>query len=183
MFSYWTAFATFFRIGAFTIGGGMAMLPLIENEVVDRKHWLDRDEFLDIVALSQTAPGIISLNCSVFIGYRLRGLRGSIVMALGTILPSFLIILAVALFFRAYKDNALVERIFRGIRPAVVALIASPTFSMARSARITRRTVWIPIVCAGLIWLLGFSPVWVIVAAGLAGYLYGRFIEHRKPKE
>ncbi|MBQ8672683.1 MAG: chromate transporter [Bacteroides sp.] len=177
---YLEAFSVFFKIGAFTIGGGYAMVPLIENEVVTKRNWLAKEDFVDLLAISQSAPGILAVNISIFIGYRLRGLRGSIVTALGTILPSFLIILSIALFFSSFKDNKLVENIFKGIRPAVVALIAAPTFSMARSAKVNRRNIWIPVVSALLIWLLGFSPIWIIVAAGLGGYLYGRF-KHTQP--
>ncbi|MBQ8225349.1 MAG: chromate transporter [Bacteroides sp.] len=171
---YFEAFKIFFKIGAFTIGGGYAMVPLIENEIVDKRHWLGREDFVDLLAISQSAPGILAVNISIFIGYRLKGVFGSIVTALGTVLPSFLIILAIALFFHNFKDNAVVEKIFKGIRPAVVALIAAPTFSMAKSAKITRANVWIPIVSALLIWLLGFSPIWIIIASGIGGYLYGR---------
>lgn len=169
---YFEAFKIFFKIGAFTIGGGYAMVPLIENEIVDKHKWLSREDFVDLLAISQSAPGILAVNISIFIGYRLRGIRGSIVTALGTVMPSFLIILAIALFFHNYQDNAVVEKIFKGIRPAVVALIAAPTFKMAKSAKITRYNIWIPIVSALLIWLLGFSPIWIIIAAGIGGYLF-----------
>ncbi|KAA6310452.1 Chromate transport protein, partial [termite gut metagenome] len=97
--------------------------------------------------------------------------RGSILTTFGTVLPSFLIILPIAIFFHNFKDNAIVERIFKGIRPAVVALITVPTFSMAKSAKINRYNIWIPAVSALLIWLLGFSPVWIIIGAGTLGYL------------
>ena len=169
-----TSLTTFFKIGAFTIGGGYAMVPLIENEIVTKRKWISQDEFMDLMAISQSAPGIFAVNISIFIGYKLRGVRGSVVTALGTILPSFLIILAIALFFSNFKDNVYVENIFKGIRPAVVALIAAPTFTMAKSAKINRYTIWIPVVSALLIWLLGFSPIWIIVAAGIGGYLWGR---------
>lgn len=169
---YFEAFKIFFKIGAFTIGGGYAMVPLIENEIVDKRKWLSREDFVDLLAISQSAPGILAVNIAIFIGYRLRGIRGSIVTALGTVMPSFLIILAIALFFHNYQDNAVVEKIFKGIRPAVVALIAAPTFKMAKSAKITRYSIWIPIVSALLIWLLGFSPIWIIIAAGIGGYLF-----------
>lgn len=172
---YIEAFSIFFKIGAFTIGGGYAMVPLIENEIVTRRKWIAPDDFIDLLAIAQSAPGILAVNISIFIGYRLRGIRGSIVTALGTVLPSFLIILLVALFFHNFKDNVIVERIFKGIRPAVVALIAAPTFSMARSAHINRYNIWIPVVSALLIWLLGFSPIWIIIAAGTGGYIYGKF--------
>ena len=177
---YWDSFCTFFRIGLFTIGGGYAMIPLIEADVVEKNKWVAREDFLDLMAIAQSCPGIFAVNMSIFIGYKLRGVKGSIVCALGTILPSFLIILAVALFFQEFRDNETVQRIFMGIRPAVVALIAAPTFKMAKSAKITFTNVWIPIVSAFLIWLLGVSPIYVIIVAGLGGYLYGKYI---KPTE
>jgi chromate transporter len=179
---YLKLFGIFFKIGAFTIGGGYAMVPIIEDEIVKKRNWISQDDFVNLLAISQTSPGILAVNISIFIGYKLRGIRGSIVTALGTVMPSFLIILAIALFFSNYKDNAVVERIFKGIRPAVVALIAAPTFSMAKSAKINRRNVWIPVVSALLIWLLGFSPIWIIIAAGVGGYLYGRYNDHAKTR-
>lgn len=175
---YLKLFEIFFKIGAFTIGGGYAMVPLIEDELIAKRNWISKDDFIDLIAISQSTPGIFAVNISIFIGYRLRGVRGSIVSALGTILPSFVIILAVAAFFRNFKENHVVERIFMGIRPAVVALIAAPTFRMAKSAKVNRFNVWIPVVSALLIWLLGFSPIWIIAAAGAGGYIYGR-IRHR----
>ena len=177
---YWDSFCTFFRIGLFTIGGGYAMIPLIEADVVEKNKWVAREDFLDLMAIAQSCPGIFAVNMSIFIGYKLRGVKGSIVCALGTILPSFLIILAVALFFQEFRDNETVQRIFMGIRPAVVALIAAHTFKMAKSAKITFTNVWIPVVSAFLIWLLGVSPIYVIIVAGLGGYLYGKYI---KPTE
>lgn len=171
---YIEAFSIFFKIGAFTIGGGYAMVPLIENEIVNKRNWVAKEDFIDLLAIAQSAPGVLAVNISIFIGYRLRGIRGSLVTALGTILPSFLIILAIALFFHNFKENPVVERIFKGIRPAVVALIAAPTFSMAKSAKINRYNIWIPVVSALLIWQLNFSPVWIIIATGVGGYLYGR---------
>lgn len=174
---YFDCFRTFFRIGLFTIGGGYAMIPLIEADVVERKHWVKKEEFLDLVAIAQSAPGVFAVNLSIFIGQRLLGTRGSVVCALGTILPSFLIILAIALFFSQFQHIAWVQSVFKGIRPAVVALIAVPVFKMARTARITRTTIWIPICCALLIALFGLSPIYVILAAGAGGYFYGRFIE------
>jgi chromate transporter len=152
------------------------MVPLIENEIVTKRRWIEQEDFVNLLAISQTSPGILAVNISIFIGYKLRGIRGCIVTALGTIMPSFLIILAIALFFSNYKDNTVVERIFKGIRPAVVALIAAPTFTMAKSAKINRGNVWIPVVSALLIWLLGFSPIWIIIAAGIGGFVYGKFI-------
>ncbi|MBR8720943.1 Chromate transport protein [Bacteroides pyogenes] len=171
---YFELFGIFFKIGAFTIGGGYAMVPLIENEIVTKRKWIAREDFIDLLAIAQSSPGVLAVNIAIFIGYKLRGVRGSIVTTLGTVLPSFTIILAIALFFHNFKDNPVVERIFKGIRPAVVALIAAPTFTMAKAARINRYTIWIPVLSALLIWLLGFSPIWIIIAAGLGGFAWGK---------
>ena len=167
-------FPTFFRIGLFTIGGGYAMIPLIEQEVVDRHQWVTREELLDIIAIAQTTPGVFAINTSVFVGYKLHRLPGAIAAAVGTALPSFLIILLIAIFFRAFQDNAVVAAMFRGIRPAVVALIAVPTFRMAQQVRIGWGNCWIPVVSALAIWLLGVSPIYVIIAAAIGSYCYGR---------
>lgn len=174
---YWDSFRTFFRIGAFTIGGGYAMIPLIETEVVDKHKWINREDFLDIIAIAQSCPGVFAVNMSVFIGYKLKRLPGALCAALGTALPSFLMILLIALFFVNFQDNAVVESIFRGIRPAVVALIAAPTFNLAKSAKISLVNCWIPIASALAIWLMGVNPIWVILVAGFGGYLYGMFVK------
>lgn len=171
-------FTIFLKIGAFTIGGGYAMIPLIEAEVVDKKRWISKDDFLDLMAIAQSAPGVFAVNMAIFIGYRLKGLKGCISASLGAILPSFSIILVIASFFHQIKDLQLVEQLFMGIRPAVVALIAVPTFSMAKAAKINRYTIWIAILSALLIWQVGLSPIWVIIIAGIGGYLYGR--RHRE---
>lgn len=175
---YMDSFLIFFKIGAFTLGGGYAMIPLIEDEVVKKKKWISSEDFIDLLAIAQSIPGVFAVNIAIFIGYKLRGVRGSIITALGTILPSFFIILAIALFFHSFKNNVIVERLFKGIRPAVVALIAAPVFTLARSAKISKYTIWIPIVSALLIWILGFSPIWIIIAAGVGGFLYGKWKGH-----
>lgn len=172
---YLKSFCIFSRIGLFTIGGGYAMIPLIEAEIIDKQKWVSREDFIDLMALAQTVPGIFAVNIAIFIGYKLRKFWGAFFMALGTILPSFIIILAIALFFQQFKDYPAVENIFKGIRPAVVALIAAPTFKMAKSAKISRYNIWIPAVSALLIWLLDFSPIYVIILSGLGGHLYGRY--------
>jgi len=177
---YWNSFKTFFKIGAFTLGGGYAMIPIIEAEVVDKYKWVDKDEFLDLIAVSQSCPGVFAINISVFIGYKLRKVRGAICTALGTALPSFLIILLIAMFFHQFENNKVVAAMFRGIRPAVVALIAAPTFNLAKSAHISLYNCWIPIGSALLIWALKVNPIYIIIAAGLGGYLYGKYI---KPTE
>ena len=165
-------FYVFAKIGLFTLGGGYAMLPLMEQELVDKHKWLTRADFLDIIALAQAAPGIMAANVAILTGYRLARTRGSICAAAGAALPSFVIILLIALFFRAYQHNPLVIRIFKGVRPAVVALIAVPVFRLARAAHIHWKTVWIPITVALLVWLVKVSPVYIVLAAGIGGYWY-----------
>jgi chromate transporter len=167
--------ATFSKIGLFTIGGGYAMIPLIEHYVVKRNKWVEKEEFLDLLALAQSAPGVFAVNIAIFIGYKLRGLKGAIFAALGSALPSVVCILLIAIFFRTFRENQIVEYVFRGIRPAVVALVAAPVFSVAKTAKITYTTVWIPIVAALLIVALGVSPIYIIPAALIAGFLYGKF--------
>jgi len=171
---YNNLFTTFFKIGMFTFGGGYAMIPIIQDEVVDKHQWLSKEEFLDLIAISQSCPGVFAINISTFIGYKLKHTAGALCCALGTALPSFIIILLIAMFFRQFQDNPVVAAIFRGIRPAVVALIAVPTFNLARSAKLTWATCWIPVVSALLIWLFGVSPIYIIIVAGIAGYVYGR---------
>lgn len=156
------------------------MIPLIEEEVVNKRKWIDREAFLELLAVAQTIPGVFAVNMSINIGYRLRKTRGAMTCALGCVLPSFLIILAIALFFHSFRDNKTMEAIFKGIRPAVVALIAAPCIKLARSARITLSNVWLPVGAALLIWLLGVSPVYIILAVGIGGYMYGRYV---KPHE
>ena len=173
---YWDSFKTFFKIGIFTLGSGYAMIPLIEEEVVNKHRWVDKDEMLDLIAIAQSCPGVFAINIAIFIGYKLRKVRGAIATAFGTALPSFLIILAIAIFFKQFEDNKVVAAIFRGIRPAVVALIAVPTFRLAQRAKLNWYTFWIPIVVALLIWKFGFSPIYVIIIAAIAGYAYGRIV-------
>jgi chromate transporter len=174
---YWETFKTFFHIGIFTLGGGYAMIPLIEEEVVNKKHWVSKEDMLDLIAIAQSCPGVFAINIATFIGYKLRKTRGAICTTLGTALPSFLIILTIAMFFSQFKDNPFVAAMFRGIRPAVVALIAVPTFRLGQRAKLNRYTIWIPIACALAIWALGVSPIYIIILAALGGYVYGKF-EH-----
>ena len=140
------------------------MLPLIQREVVDRKGWIDEEEFLNMIALAQAVPGLIAVNSAIFIGWRVGGWRGVVGAVLGAVLPSFLIILGIAMIFREWKDLPAVEAVFKGVRPAVVALIAAPLVKLAKSAKISWITALIPIVAALLIWLGHVNPVWVILA-------------------
>ncbi len=181
-------FWTYLKVGTFTLGGGYAMLPLIQREVVDYRKWIDETEFLNMIALAQAAPGLIAVNSAIFIGYQV-GIRhlpvscGSRFYArmypylavasavLGAVLPSFVIILAIAMVFSTYSSLPAVEAVMKGVRPAVVALIAAPLLRMAMKANSPKPfkeggvllLSW-SLVSALLIWLAHVSPVYIIVA-------------------
>lgn len=164
-------FGIFFRIGIGTIGGGYAMIPMMERELVERRGWIEREDFLDVIAVAQTSPGIFAVNMASHIGLRLGGLPMAVVASLGGVLPSFLIILALALVLGYVRDIVWVERAFRGLRPVVVALIAAPVFSMARSAGL--RGLWwgVPLGVVVCICVLGISPIILILLAAALGLL------------
>lgn len=175
MGQYLSLFLTFFKIGAFTFGGGWAMISIIEREIVDKHNWIKREEFLDLLAVAQSLPGILAVNIATAVGDRIRGAKGSMVAAAGTILPSFLIILAIAIFLtpEIIKNNKIVSSVFMGIRPAVVALIIAPVITSAKAAKLRWNTAWIPCVVALMISLdLGFlsNPILYIVLGGIAGF-------------
>ena len=144
---YWTLFLTFVKIGMFTIGGGYAMLPLIQRDVVDR-GWMTKEDFIDVFSVAQSLPGIFAVNIAIFVGYKLKKTWGGFVCALGTILPSFVIML-------------------------LVALIAVPCLTTARSIKLSYVQMIIPVGAALLIWMGGVSPAWIILAAIAGGLVYG----------
>ena len=176
--SLWRIFAVFAKVGAFTIGGGYAMIPVIQDEM-SRRGWISEEELPDIVALSQSAPGVMAVNISIFAGYRLRGIRGSIAATLGSITPSFLIILAIAMAFTAFRDNPWVERAFMGIRPAVIALIAVP---MVRMAKKSCKAWWawlVAIAALVLVAFLNFSPIYILLVVMIVGFSLTYYKEKR----
>lgn len=176
---YIESFKTFFSIGLFTLGGGYAMIPLIEKEVVDKHNWMTRQEMVDLIAIAQSCPGVFAINISVFVGYKLRKTRGALCTAPYAALPSFVIILAIAMFFHAFSDNKVVAAVFRGIRPAVVP--DSRAHIQSGQKRKGRVDKLLDTYSVGLaIWALGVSPLLIIALAAAGGYLYGQFI---KPTE
>ena len=150
------------------------MIPLIESDVVERNRWIEKQDFVDLLAVAQSAPGVFAVNMAVFIGYRLRGVAGALAAAFGCVLPSVIIILLIALFFRQFRHIEVVNNVFKGLRPAVVALIAVPVFNVAKSAKVGWTMAWIPVLSALLIVAFGVSPIYVIIAAGIAGFVYGK---------
>ncbi|BBK75840.1 chromate transporter [Clostridium butyricum] len=164
-------FITFFKIGAFTLGGGYAMLPIIQKEVVEKKKWIGETEFLDMVAISQSAPGPLAVNISAFVGQKMKGLVGFITSTLGAILPSFIIIILVASVFLGIENSPVVQRVFQGIRPAVVALIAVPVISMGKTAKVNKKNFIIPLLAAVLVAIFKITPIYVILGAAAIGVI------------
>ena len=163
-------FWSFFKIGLFTFGGGYAMVPLIEREVIDRRGWVRREDFLDLLTVAQSSPGPIALNTSVFVGYKLHGFLGATAAISGIVVPAFAVIYMVAVFFADIRDNEVVEAAFRAMRPAVVALIIAPIAGLARGMN-----AWLMGVAAAvalLVWGAGISPVYVLIAGAAAGLLW-----------
>lgn len=156
------------------------MLAVIEHEVVDKYHWVKKEEFLDLVVLAQTAPGILAVNISILTGNKVAGRRGALVASLGAVLPSFIMILLIAMFFSQFQDNEYVRRAFRAIRPAVIALIAVPVFSMAKTAKLDWRMGLIPVAVALLIWQLHVSPIYIIIVAIATGVMTKVYKDKRR---
>lgn len=158
------------------------MIPLIQNELTRRK-WLDEQELPDIIALAQSAPGILAVNVSIFAGYKLRGVKGSIVATVGTVLPSFVIILAIAMLFTGYQDNPIVIRIFNGIRPVVVSLIAVPMINMAKK---NNKTWWAWVISIVSLLLVAFakvSPIYILIVIMVISFSIAWIKEHRQKEE
>ena len=161
-----TMFGSFFKIGLFTFGGGYAMVPIIQREVIDHRGWVDRDEFVELLTLAQSAPGPIALNTSVFVGYKMRGYAGALAALLGVVVPAFTVILIVAIYFAQFRENVYVNAAFKGMRPAVVSLIVSPIVSLSRGMGAWKYALAAAV--ALFVWWSGVSPIWlIIVAAGV----------------
>ena len=178
MVSLWNIFWVFAKIGAFTIGGGYAMIPLIKDELVKR-GWLTEEELPDIIALAQSAPGVLAVNMSIFAGHRMRGFKGSLAATLGSVLPSFLMILLIAMLFTGYQDNPVVVRIFKGIRPVVVSLIAVPMINMARKGNKTWWSWAISIIVLFLVAFMNYSPIYILLVLIVLALCYTLFKERR----
>ena len=166
-------FTTFFKIGLFSFGGGFAMIPLIQREVIERHKWINSKDFVDMLVLAQSTPGPIAVNTAVFVGYKTAGIAGAVAATLGTVLPAFIVILLLALFFAEVRENRYVDAAFRAMRPAVVALIVAPLMGLVKGMK--WYLIAISAAVALLVWYLGFSPMYLIaggVAVGIAMAIY-----------
>ncbi len=176
-------FLSFFKTGLFTLGGGYAMLPLIEREVVEKKGWITSKDFLDGLAVAQSLPGPVAVNTSVYTGYKTRGVAGAVTALLGAVLPSFIIMILIAAFFTGARNNKHVVAIFTGLRPAVAALIAASVWSLARKAKLTVRTLPLMLAAALAVWLLRISPAWLALAVAVIGAFLPRRPDQPKTLE
>jgi len=167
-----TLFLVFLRIGAFTLGGGYVMVPMIQRELVERRRLLTQEKFLDIMAWAQCGPGGVAINASSIVGYSVAGIRGALVATIATVIPSFAAILAVVAAFLRYRSLPAVEAFLHGARPAVVGLLAVAVWSMGRQVLKDRWTVLVAAAGFVLVALAGAHPALVILAAAAAGYLF-----------
>lgn len=178
---FWKMFITFFKVGAFTFGGGFAMLPIIQNEIVVKQKWIDEDEFVDALSLTQAAPGPIAVNTSIYVGYKLKKIPGAIVCVLGCILPSFIIISIMARFFSVFRNNQIIGKFFMGVRPAIVALILSAAYNLFN--RNTRENIYLRVFTALLtviaIVIIEINPVWTVLIGAMTAILYNKYKTER----
>lgn len=178
MVSLWQIFWIFAKIGAFTIGGGIPMIAAIKSELVSRK-WLTDEDFVDIITLSQTAPGLFAVNISILTGHKLRGTKGSVVATIASCLPPFLIILLVAIFFTNFKDNPYVIKAFKGIRPVVVALIGVPVIDMIKATKMKWWSWAVVVLSMALVCFLKVSPIYILICV----IVFAAFISWYNNKE
>ena len=177
--SLWQLFLVFAKTGAFTLGGGYVMIPALQEEM-SRRGWISDEELPDIVALAQSAPGLLAVNMSIFAGYKLRGFRGSVTATLGSVLPSFIIILLIAMLFANFKDNIYVMKAFLGIRPVAVALIAAAAIKMGRK---NVCTWWAWALCIGAamgVALLKISAIYILLVLIVAAASFSLVREGRR---
>lgn len=177
--SYWQIFLTFGKIGAFTIGGGIPMIAAIKSELIE-KGWLKDEDFLDIITLAQTAPGLFAVNISILTGYKLRGTKGSVVATIASCLPPFLIILLVAMFFTSFKDNEYVLRAFKGIRPVVVALIGVPMINMIQATKMKWWSWVIVIASMTLVCFMKVSPIYILICTIVVALALSQYYEKKR---
>ena len=169
--SLWTLFITFAKVGVMTFGGGYAMLPILEREVVKNHNWTTSEQMLDYYAIGQCTPGIIAVNVSTFIGYKTRGILGAIVATFGMVFPSLVIITALASVLKIFQDNVYVKKAFAGIRVAVCALMVTAVVGLVRKAVSNIPTAIVAVAALLLQLLLGVSPVIIVICTVVFGLI------------
>ena len=166
---YWNLFECFFQLGLFTIGGGMAMVPIMQEKVCDERKWMTEEEVLDCLAVCQSLPGVIAINMATYIGYHKKGLKGAIISTLGVLIPSFVIIILVVTILGNIDQNPYVQGALMGFKAAATGLIAYAAANMAKKTLDSAFTWVLALVALVLIAFLGIDVVWVILAGILVG--------------
>ena len=173
---YFSLFKTFFIIGAFTIGGGVAMIPIIEREVVDNKKWLDNEQFMEALMVAQGMPGVLAVNMSIYIGLKIKGAKGAFFCALGAVLPSFLIVTVIAHFYNMVGSLDIAQKIFKGAIPAVAAVIAASVYSLGKKSGFKVIQFIIAIAISASVEIFKISPILLILGFGIWNIVYKKFI-------
>lgn len=165
-------FLEFFKIGLFTFGGGYAMIPLIEKEIVNKHQWLNMEQFADLIAIAEMTPGPIAVNSATFVGYKVAKFWGAVFSTLGVVLPSFLIIWAIASVFFSFQDNQIVQAAFKGLRPAILGLIIVAALSISKIAISDYKSILILILIVVGVWVLKVHPILALIIAALVGIIF-----------
>lgn len=173
--SLWELYRTFFKLGSTTFGGGYAMVPMIQREIVEKKGWIDEKEFLDSIAVTNSLPGPLATNCAVYTGYRVRGYLGSFITVLGVITPSFVIILLLAMLLTSFNKNVIVLKAFSGLRPAVAGLIGYSLIKMAKTNGFTAFNIAMSLLIFALVYFLKLNPLWAVLAAAFTGLILSKY--------
>lgn len=160
-------FLTFFKIGAFTFGGGYAMVPLIQDELVKKQKLVSEEEFLDYLSIAQSYPGVLAANISILLGYRINGLKGVLVCLLGATMPSFCIVIALAYLYFANSSSKILDGFFRGVNPVVIALILYSFIKMLEKLPKTKRNIIFLVVSFVAVAFLNISPIYLILLGGV----------------
>lgn len=178
----WTLFLAMFKLGAFTFGGGYAIVPMMQKEYVEKRHWINENEMIDIVAISQSVPGAIAVNASIFIGYRLAGVPGALLSTLGASLPSLIILAIISLFYQAFIANTYVAAAMQGIRACVVAMMISAVIKLGKPALVDW-LCWVLALatCVAVLWL-DINAIYLILAGGVIGFIAGTVRARRGKK-
>ncbi|MHC5353234.1 chromate transporter [Myroides sp. LJL115] len=168
-------FLIFTKIGMFTIGGGYAVIPLIEKDLVQKK-WLSNQEFYELIAITESLPGVFATNIAALVGYKIAGIKGALIAGLATIIAPFILLLIIAIFLAQFQQNIYVAKAFKALRPIVVALIAAPCYTAIKANKMTTKTLILPCIALALMFFAGLSPIWIILLGSISGIIYHSII-------
>lgn len=172
-------FLSFLKIGAFTFGGGYAMMPIMHKEVVDKKHWATDEDIIKLLVISESTPGVLAVNSATFIGYKIGGFWGSLLATIGVVLPSFVVISVISLFIMQFKEIEWVNYVFMGIRAGVAMLILNAVFKLSKNVKKTTFSILLFMISFVVALLTDFSVIIILMIGAVLGIIFG-FINHKK---